>query len=83
MFAIKNMLYKQSYNSQRKTNVKRSRVKSPTKANAYLHNGDFKLIIIIIIINKISTSKPQLILKKFYMKEIKSDWFVISEDAEF
>ncbi len=36
-----------------------------------------------IIFNKTSSSKPLLILnKKFCMKEMKSDWFVISEDAE-
>ncbi len=34
------------------------------------------------IVNKTSTSKPLLILnKKFCMKD-KSDWFVISADAE-
>ncbi len=42
--------------------------------NTYLHNGD------LIIFNKTSTSKPQLILnEKFSMKEIKSDRIVISE----
>ncbi len=36
-----------------------------------------------IIFNKTLTSKPLLILnKKFCMKEIKSDWFLMSENAE-
>ncbi len=36
-----------------------------------------------IIVNKTSTSKPLLILnKKLCMKEIKSDWIVMSEYAE-
>ncbi len=41
IFDITNGLYKHSYSSQRKSNLKKSRVKSPTKANTYLQNGDF------------------------------------------
>lgn len=39
--AVKTVFHKHSYSNQKKkTNVKKSRVKSTPKANTYLHNGD-------------------------------------------
>jgi len=54
--------------------LKKSRVKSTTKANADIHHGNIKR-------NK-TTSKPLLILNKNFcgqITEIKSVWLVISE----
>ncbi len=40
--AITNVFYKHRYSNQKKSSIKKSRVKSPTKANADRHNGEVK-----------------------------------------